>query len=63
MPLCQNNKTMADKKGWSIKIGNKKLMIMHRSLLMDIPVIVLLGIKPHIKVFGYYIYFKKQNNG
>ena len=54
---------MADINQWSIKMGNKKLMITHHSLLMDIPVIVLLGIKPHIKVFGYYIYFKKQSNG
>ena len=53
---------MPDKKEFSMKIGNKKLMIMHHSFLMDIPMIVLLGIKPHIKMFGYYIYFKKQNH-
>ena len=51
---------MLDKKEWSMRIGNKKLMIMHHSLLMDIPLIVLLGIKPHIKVFGYYIYIKNN---
>ena len=44
-----------------IKIGSKKLMIVHHKDWMDIPLNVLFGVKPRIKAFGYYIYIK--NNG
>jgi hypothetical protein len=43
-----------------IKIGSKKLMIKYHKDWMDIPLNILLGIKPRIKVFGYYIYIKNQ---
>jgi altronate dehydratase len=46
-----------------IKIGSRKLMIKHHKDWMDIPLNVLIGVKPRIKAFGYFIYIKQQDNG
>jgi len=47
-------------KGWDINIFNKNIIIAKFTSLMNVPVTLLLGVKPHIKVFGYYIFIEKE---
>ena len=45
-----------------IKFGSKKLMIIHYEDWLDLPLSVIFGIKPYIRIFGYYIYIITQEN-